>query len=74
MQLLSQAAILEEIFAWNCHGSDVVAVADVVRGSVVDDVVVVVVVDAATGVVRAMVFVATVSTLLFILKRRKIRF
>ena len=72
MQLLSQAAILEEIFAWNCHGSDVVAVADVVRGSVVD--VVVVVVDAATGVVRAMVFVATVSTLLFILKRRKIRF
>ena len=71
MQLLSQAAILEEIFAWNCHGSDVVAVADVVRGSVVD---VVVVVDAATGVVRAMVFVATVSTLLFILKRRKIRF
>ena len=72
MQLLSQAAILEEIFAWNCHGSDVVAVADVVRGSVVDDVVVVV--DAATGVVRAMVFVATVSTLLFILKRRKIRF
>ena len=70
MQLLSQAAILEEIFAWNCHGSDVVAVADVVRGSVVD----VVVVDAATGVVRAMVFVATVSTLLFILKRRKIRF
>ena len=68
MQLLSQAAILEEIFAWNCHGSDVVAVADVVRGSVV------VVVDAATGVVRAMVFVATVSTLLFILKRRKIRF
>ena len=73
MQLLSQAAILEEIFAWNCHGSDVVAVADVVRGSVVD-VVVVVVVDAATGVVRAMVFVATVSTLLFILKRRKIRF
>ena len=73
MQLLSQAAILEEIFAWNCHGSDVVAVADVVRGSVVDDVVVVVV-DAATGVVRAMVFVATVSTLLFILKRRKIRF
>ena len=69
---MSQAAILEEIFAWNCHGSDVVAVADVVRGSVVD--VVVVVVDAATGVVRAMVFVATVSTLLFILKRRKIRF